>query len=73
MTPSSLKVDCVGLSDELAAALVPLTESAGLALDLCEDFSGIRIYGDDLPGDDDAWYRLEAPAGAGDLPVLGLF
>lgn len=73
MTPSPLKVECVGLADELAAALVPLTEAAGLALDLGEDFSCIRIYGDDLPGDDDAWYRLEAPARAGDLPVLSLF
>jgi hypothetical protein len=73
MASSSLKVECVGLSDELAAVLVPLSESAGLALGLGEDFSCLRIYGDDLPGDDDAWYRLEAPVSAGDLPVLSLF
>lgn len=63
----------MGLAGDLAADLVPLAQAAGRALDLGEDFSGIRIYGDDLPGDGDAWYRLEAGAGPDDLPVLGLF
>ena len=73
MAASSLPVECVGLAQDLAGALVPLAESAGMALDLVEDFSGIRIYGDDLPGNDDAWYRLEAGGGPNQLPVLSLF
>ena len=73
MADSSLSVECVGLTPDLSGALEPLAQSAGMALDLFEDFSGIRIYGDDLPGDDDAWYRLEAAAGQDELPVLSLF
>lgn len=73
MAAASLKFECVGLAGDLSAALAPLAASAALALDLAEDFSCLRIYGDDLPGDDDAWYRLESPAGADELPVLSLF
>jgi hypothetical protein len=71
MAAPSLAVDCVGLDRSLAETLAPLAESAGLALGLTADFSGLRIYGDDLPGDDTAWFGLEpGPAG---LPVLDLF
>jgi len=61
------------MTPDLAEALLPLVDSAGGALGLDENFSAIRIFGDDLPGDDDAWYRLEASTGAGELPVLSLF
>lgn len=73
MTAPSLRVKCVGMTPDLSEGLVPLVDSAGRVLDLGENFSEIRIYGDDLPGDDDAWYRLEAPTGPDELPVLSLF
>ena len=49
----------MGMADGLSAVLTPLTEAAGKALDLVRDVSGIRICGDDLPGMDSAWYRLQ--------------
>ena len=73
MAAASIPVECMGLALDLSVALMPLVESAGMALDLGEDFSGIRIYGDDLPGDGDAWYRLEPGPEPNKLPVLSLF
>ena len=73
MTSPSLQVSCVGMADDLAAALIPLAESAGEALDLARDISSIRICGDYLPGEDGVWYRLEPGSGPNELPVLVLF
>ncbi len=73
MTGPSFKVSCVGMADDLAAVLIPLAESAGKALDLARDVSGLRICGDGLPGDDGAWYRLQPGSGPDELPVLVLF
>ena len=73
MTGLSLRVSCMGMADDLAASLVPVAEAAGKALDLVRDISGIRICGDDLPGQDSAWYRLQPGPGPDDLPVLVLF
>jgi hypothetical protein len=73
MTGLSFQVSCMGMADDLAASLAPLAEAAGKALDLVRDFSGIRICGDDLPGQDSAWYRLQPGPGPDDLPVLVLF
>ena len=73
MAVPSFSVECVGMVRDLSEALAPLAESAGIALGLADDFSGIRIYGDDLPGNDDAWYRLEPGPGPNELPVLGLY
>ena len=63
----------MGMADDLAASLVPVAEAAGKALDLVRDVSGIRICGDDIPGQDSAWYRLQPGPGPDDLPVLVLF
>ncbi len=73
MASSSLQVSCAGMADDLAAALTPLAESAGKALGLARDVSGIRICGDDLPGQDGVWYRLQPGSGPDELPVLVLF
>ncbi len=73
MAAPSFSVECVGMVRDLSEALVPLAKSAGMALGLTEDFSGIRIYGDDLPGNDDAWYRLEEGPGPNELPIMSLY
>ena len=73
MASPSLQVSCVGMADDLAVALTPLAESAGKALGLAHDVSGIRICGDDLPGEDGVWYRLQPGSGPDELPVLVLF
>ena len=73
MTGPSLQVSCVGLADGLAAELIPLAESAGLALELASHVSGIRICGDDLPGEGGFWCRLEPGSRPDELPVLVLF
>jgi len=61
------------MADSLAAELIPLVESAGMALDLLCHVSGIRICGDDLPGENGFWWRLEPGFRRGELPVLVLF
>jgi hypothetical protein len=73
MTDSPLRVFCTGLSDNLAAVLPPLVVSAGQALELGQDFSGIRICADDLPGQEGAWFRLEPGPEPGAKPWLVLF
>jgi len=73
MTGLSLQVTCMGMAADLAASLTPQAEAAGKALDLVHDVSGIQICGDDLPGQDSAWYRLQPGAALDDLPVLVLF
>ena len=73
MTVSSLQISCVGMEDELANSLVPLVAAAGRALDMARDVSGVRVCGDDMPGEGDAWYRLQPGSGADELPELLLF
>jgi len=73
MTGPSLQVSCVGLTDDLVVSLTHLADDAAKALDLARDLSSLRICGDDLEGDGDAWYRLQ-PGGDGDqLPGLVLY
>ena len=73
MTDSSLRVSCVGMSENLGAVLPSVVVSAGQALDLEQDFSGIRICADDLPGEEGPWYRLEHGSGPDEKPFLVLF
>lgn len=73
MTVPSLQVSCMGMHDELAESLAPLAVAAARALEMARDVSGIRICGDDMPGEGGAWYRLQPGSGADELPVLVLF
>ncbi|MCK9994937.1 MAG: hypothetical protein KAH56_01515 [Candidatus Krumholzibacteria bacterium] len=73
MTVPPLQVSCVGMPDDLVVALAPLVEVAAKALDMGRDVSGVRICGDDMPGDDGPWYRLQPGSHAGELPELILF
>jgi hypothetical protein len=73
MNAPSFPVSCLGLPDGLGGELVPYVESAAAALGLGEDLSEVRICGDDLPGDEGVWYRLEPGAPAAGLPALVLY
>jgi hypothetical protein len=73
MTGSSFQVSCVGMAADLVVSLASLADSAAKALDLARDVSSLRICGDDLAGDGDAWYRLQPGTGGDDLPGLVLF
>jgi hypothetical protein len=73
MNIASLQISCTGIDDDLVALLTPLASAAGKALDLGRDVSGVRICGDDLPGEDGVWYRLQPGSGPEDLPVLDLY
>ena len=73
MTGPSFQVSCVGLTDDLVVSLTALVEAAANALDLARDLSSLKICGDDIEGDGDAWYRLQ-PGGDGEkLPGLVLY
>ena len=50
--------------------VVPRVESALANLDLAGHFSAVRIAADDLPGDDEAWYRVLPGLSGAQLPVL---
>ena len=73
MEDSAFQITFEGQAAHLAAELEPLAESAVTALKLTDDFSGLRICGDDLPGQDDVWYRLRPAPGEDTRPILVLF
>jgi hypothetical protein len=73
MSTSPFQVTCLGLPDRWSGGLMPVAGRAADALGLAEDFSGLRICADDMPGPGDAWYRLEPGPEADDLPLLVLF
>ena len=73
MTGPSFQVSFIGLMDDLVVSLTPLADAAAKALDLARDLSSLRICGDDLEGDGDAWYRLLPGGGGEKLPGLVLY
>ena len=73
MADPAIPITCEGLAGHLAGKLTPLAVSAFSALGLAEDFSGLVICPDALPGQDGVWYRLRPGAGKKDLPILVLF
>lgn len=73
MEEPAFQITIVGQAAALATELEPLAESAATALKLTDDFSGLRICGDDLPGQDDVWYRLRPAQREDTRPILFLF
>jgi hypothetical protein len=56
-------LQCEGLPAELWLLVRPRLAAAMAALDLTADFAAVRLSGDDLPSDGDAWYVVQLLGG----------
>ncbi|MCB1184596.1 hypothetical protein KDM41_14290 [bacterium] len=61
-----------GFPADLWPDVAPRVAPALVHLELGASFSRVVLAADDLPGDDEAWYRLLPPRSSGDAPELVL-